>query len=186
MKAFALLLVLPFLLSVGCIGSGSKPPKSEDVSTCTGTGCDGTSGEVTSGDTTGSDVATDDTTADVPSTPDTGVADSAIDVNRADVSVQDTPEEEVSVQDVPEDVPGPKDVSEDTPGGVDVIEDTGPSPCQNSLDCPGDLICDSKAGICVDCIGDPDCAPGQTCANNLVPGERNARPVVGCEGAGRS
>lgn len=36
-------------------------------------------------------------------------------------------------------------------------------PCDNSLDCPDDLVCDAAAGHCVECTGNADCTGGAVC-----------------------
>ncbi len=38
-----------------------------------------------------------------------------------------------------------------------------PAPCQSSLDCPSNLVCNKSSGECVVCLGDEDCPEGTTC-----------------------
>ena len=39
-------------------------------------------------------------------------------------------------------------------------------PCENSTDCPGNLVCDKDSGACVECTGDEDCPEGLTCGED--------------------
>ncbi len=38
-----------------------------------------------------------------------------------------------------------------------------PAPCQSSLDCLSNLVCDKPSGECVICVGDEDCPEGTSC-----------------------
>ena len=42
-----------------------------------------------------------------------------------------------------------------------------PTTCTNSLDCPGDLVCDPGLSICVECAQASDCSANQSCAGGV-------------------
>ena len=42
-----------------------------------------------------------------------------------------------------------------------------PFHCESTKDCPGTLVCDLELGICVICVGDEDCLPGEVCGADL-------------------
>lgn len=43
-------------------------------------------------------------------------------------------------------------------------EPEGPQTCRRNSDCPGDLLCDRSAELCVECLSTADCADGDVCA----------------------
>lgn len=53
-------------------------------------------------------------------------------------------------------------------GDADAQADEDVSPCSSAADCPNardldDALCDLARGVCVECLRDGDCPPGETC-----------------------
>ena len=55
---------------------------------------------------------------------------------------------------------GDLDVSE---GGHDEFSPSDLTACQNSLDCPGQLVCDASTSMCVECVTSAECEGSETC-----------------------
>lgn len=57
----------------------------------------------------------------------------------------------------------PEDCRADVLAHVDADTEVVQPPCVTSLDCPGDTVCDSASGACVQCVGDADCDAEEAC-----------------------
>jgi len=53
-----------------------------------------------------------------------------------------------------------------------------PEECSSTKDCPGSLVCDTEAHVCVECLEDADCADDHTCGP-----DRGCHPTVECSAA---
>ncbi len=72
------------------------------------------------------------------------------------------------------------------PGGDEGVTCDGPCapPCSGDGDCNGGRHCDTKQGVCVPCLSDSHCPPGEVCSpsRSCVPGCSMAHPDCGDAG----